>query len=160
MSLPFWVEYLLTVPRKNSSRIGTLVKQVGSEYYFPIVPPATEAFITTDPALAIPPAYGGIFYRLELGDIVPNAFTLTVVTRGGRAFSGRVQGNVIQAGIDYFFVHAPGDNLTVFLTNITPINQMFQMYSQYLRIETEPDYYEVMEILSKFGLYAMPTRLP
>lgn len=145
MSLPYWVEYLLTVPSPDSKRIGNLVSQIGSEYYAPIVPPATEFYFRHNP-LAVG-AYAHIYYKATFGYMVPGAFRLNIVSRGVSNFNGVLQGRHLDDGLDYFFSLSSPDEVTSYITNISPMNQMFHMISQYLRIQREEDYREVFRLL-------------
>lgn len=150
MALSYWIETLLTLPAPYSDEPRALVQQIGVEYLYPIVPPNAEAyFITTPPPVAAARGFSfyiGIFYRIRFGDIVPGTFQITIVASGLTAFSGVATGSNLTEGIDYLYFMTPGTSTTVYITNLTNMNQFFEMISQYLIVSTEEDW----KILKKY----------
>lgn len=147
MGLPYWVEYLLTVKRENSNLPGGLVKHVGAEYNFPLIPPGRSGFFHTDTRTAVPPRYGTIFFRMSFSNVVPNTIELTLDVHGTTAYKGLLTENSINDGINYFIAQTPDTPLTTYITNISPVYQSLYMNSQYLRISTPTDYEEVLKHL-------------
>lgn len=162
MALSYWVETMLTLSSPAGAKNpGRLVKQVGAEYLFPIVPPNTDAsFITTPQQAAVIrglPIYMLILYRIRFGYIVPGAFFLTLVTGGITAYQGTITGYGMEEGIDYLYFMEPDTTTIAYITNLTPLNQRFEMTSQYLIITSERDYTELKNQLEKLNFpYSLP----
>jgi hypothetical protein len=154
--LPYWVEYLLSYNRKGSKEMGNLVSQTGVEYYAPIVPPATNFYFKTKTATMELPFYGLLGYKILFGAVVPGAFRLTLSARGRSAYDGILQGTAVEQGIDYFFCITPPMEASAYVTNLSSVNQMFQMTSQYLRIETQNDYLEALAALEQMRIPISP----
>ena len=162
MALSYWIETMLTLSSPAGAKNpGSLAKQVGVEYLYPIIPPAMDTYFTTTPQEAAAargfPIYMIIPYSIRFGYLIPGAFQLTLVVGGITAYNGTVTGYQLEQGIDYLFFHEPQKQIIVYITNLTALNQMFQMISQYLIISSEGDYVEFKSQLEKLQFpYALP----
>ena len=161
MALPGLIEKLVSLPREVGGEPGTLCSRVGGQYYYPLIPPGMEAWFQTTiegiPAQRGFTAYCIIFFRLTFGYVVPDVFQLTFVTGGTRAYTGILTGYLIEEGIDYLFMLTPEKSMTAYITNISPMNQSFEMVSHYLVISTEKDYEIFKKNLEKLNF---PNLLP
>jgi len=145
MALSYWIETLLSLSNPPGSRTpGTLARQVGVEYLYPLIPPGLSTYFITTPQIAAQvrgfPMYMGIFYRIRFGYMVPGAFRLTLIAGGIVAYDGTLTGYTMEQGIDYLYFMEPQSSTVAYITNITSMNQRFQMISQYLIISSEEDY--------------------
>lgn len=149
------VEKLLTLPRDIGGEPGTLCARVGGQYYYPFIPPGMEAWFQTTiegiPAQRGYTAYCVLFFHLTFGYVVPDVFQLAFVTGGTRAYQGILTGHLIEDGIDYLFMLTPDKSMTAYITNISPMNQYFEMVSHYLIFSTEKDYGIFKKYLEKLN---------
>lgn len=162
MALSYWIETMLTLSSPAGAKNpGRLARQVGVEYLYPLVPPFTETFFTTVPQEAAKlrglPIYMLIMFRLRFGYMVPGAIMLTLISGGLTNFSGTISGYTLEEGADFLIFAEPQTTITAYITNLTPLNQYFEMISQYLIISSENEYKEFKRQLEKMQFpYAMP----
>lgn len=162
MALSYWIEAMLSLSNPAGTNTpGTLARQAGGEYLFPLIPPNFTVYFVTDIQAGIRlralPIYMLVMYRVRFGYMVPGAFQLTLVTAGLTAYNGTLTGHFQEEGIDYLFFLEANSALVAYITNLTPMNQYFQMLSQYLIISSEADYVEFKRQLEKMHFpYALP----
>lgn len=160
--LPFWIERMLSYNQSDTTKEpGKLVKQFGSEYLYPIIPPGYQSTFLITPsnekyAKGIQ-AYALIFYRLRFGYIQSGAFNLTLIPGGSKEYDGTISGYQLENGIDYLFFCTTDTTINWSLTNLTPNNQFFEMTSQYLIVSTKTDWELLKQKLYQEGFpYPIP----
>jgi len=161
MALSYWIETMQTLSSPAGAlQPGTLARQVGVEYLFPIVPPGMAAFWRTSVVGGGTrgfPVYMAVFFRIRFGYMVPGAFQLTLIAGGITAYNGTLTGYTLEEGIDYIYFMEPDTVTTAFITNLTNLNQRYEMISQYLIISSEGDYVEFKRQLEKMQFpYSLP----
>jgi hypothetical protein len=156
------IETLQSLSRPNTKEPRGLVEDVGAEYLFPIVPPLTATlFNTTIGGTTVTGRrstnYAEIFYKIDFGFLVPGVFRLSIFAGGVEAYNGTLQGNILQHGIDYLYFLTPEKSLTVYITNLTNLNQTFEMTSRFLAIANSEDW---AEIKKQIKLLNFPYKFP
>jgi hypothetical protein len=162
MSLPSYIEKILSLTGPNSDEPGAIAQQTATQYLYPIVPPNTTAyFVTALPITSTIAAARGftnlfavINYRMRTGNMPPGVFQLTLIESSGTAFSGTVPGEI---EIDFLNFLTPNKSVIAYITNITDANQRFEMWNEYLIIPTVKHWKWLKESLLKINF---PYKLP
>ena len=139
----------MTLARQGSDQPGTLLSHVGVEFLYPIVPPGLETHLTTNVngvggrgigSTTTFQAYCDIMFRINFGYLIPGAFRMTIVAGGITAYDGTITGTQLEEGIDYLYFLKGNSNVEFYLTNLTNLNQRFEMTSQFLVCTNEEDF--------------------
>ena len=147
--LSFWSETLMTLTRQGSDQPGNLLAHVGVESLFPIVPPGFETHVNSNlhevpiRGIGTPTdvaAYSKIFFRINFGYMIPGAFRMTIVTGGITAYDGTLTGTQLEEGIDLLYFLMGNSSVQFSLTDISSVNQRFEMTSQFLVCYNEEDF--------------------
>ncbi len=136
------IEYLLSIVKPDG---GSLVAQEANQILIPVFPPNTTISYTARP---IPGDYGRIFYGIRFGaSMVPNAFTGYVQLWGTRYVEGTFTSTVLDTEIQGFVWVTQAQPSFVYLTNVTGLNQLFELLNLSIRVTSEEDYDTVIEAL-------------
>lgn len=163
-AISHYIEFLQTLTRPGSDDPGALCSDIGVEYLYPIIPPFFSTYFASTIASTIAArnftAYATVFYRIKFGYIVPGAFNLNIRSGGVSNYSGTITGYALEDGIDCLFFMTPEKFNTFYITNLTPLNQHFEMVSRYLLIQSEADWKLVKKYLKMANFpYKLPEEL-
>lgn len=147
------VEYLLSRVDPGG---GRPFPQEGTQLLIPIFPPNTtlslEGYPTGD--------YAHIIYGVGFGsNMVPDAFTGYVQIWGGRYVSGTFTTRVLGSEIQGFVWTTMYQPLVFYITNVSGLNQVFELVYTYIRITSEENYFAVLEELRHLGTSAKSEQL-
>lgn len=143
------IEYLLTLQRPGG---GRLVIPEASQILIPIFPPNTSLTLSVHP-------YGSDYSLIKFGlgfgpNMVPNTFQGYVQTWGSREIQGTLTAEVLNTELQGFVLITQSEPSVLSVTNISGLNQVFEIDSVNLRISTEDDYKLVLEALARLGTSA------
>ena len=147
------VEYLLS--RVDPSG-GRPYPQEATQLLIPIFPPNITLSLSGYPT----GDYAHIIYGVGLGsNMVPNAFTGYVQIWGGRYMQGTFTTRVLDTEIQGFVWTTMFQPLVFYITNISGLNQVFELVYTYVRITSEEDYFNVLEELRHLSASAKTEQL-
>lgn len=156
MSLPYWVEELLTMSAPNTNLPSTLCYHTGVEYLYPMIPPNLSTYFITAPTQTARvrgiQIYGFIHFRMTPGFIMPDVFRLTAVTRGITAYDGTLTGYHLALGFDDLIFVSEDSQLVTYITNMSPMNQYFEMISEYLVVPSEENWKMMLDYMRRIHL--------
>lgn len=146
MSLPVWVEFLLTVRRPGG---GSLVHQGASQIVLKLVPPGLELTYSTFP---LGSDFCDLVYRLQIDPtVVPGAFYSWGAYHGSRISGGIVTADLIGSPLDSFVFISHSEPAQAYLRNQSRLAQNWSASTFYLAIANEDDFLLVQSSLSEIG---------
>lgn len=146
MSLPFAIEYLLTLERPGK---GRLVYVGYTQIVVPIFPPNTSIILTTTPWGN---DFGFIPYYAGFGPtMVPDAFNVQIQQYGTANYRAAITAWTATGlyQIEGFLLVTQAEPTITTITNISALNQYYEGFSFYLRISSEEDWGLVQEALAQ-----------
>ncbi|MDO9579925.1 MAG: hypothetical protein Q7J06_05085 [Bacteroidales bacterium] len=154
MSLPYVIEYLLTLERPGG---GRLVNAGAGELIIPAFPPNTTITFKTVP---IEGDYMYISHRCGFGRaMIPEAFFVRVSQWGNMTYEGIVGSWLLNNCLDLFVSTTRSEPAQTQIQNLTGLNQYYEGLTFFLRIQTEDDYNLVMKALARMGTSARSEQL-
>lgn len=143
------IEYIASLRNPGG---GPLVRIEGSQLRVAAFPPFTTLTTTLTPLAS---DYAMICYRTILGnEIVPGAFSGTLLFASGVIYSGVITQEPIRNGFQVFFVITKVTPLTYTITNLTGLFHYFEAIGKYLLVSTKDDMefiYKVLQELTTTG---------
>lgn len=136
------IEHLFSLMTPDGER---LVTQGATQIIIPAFPPNTTWSFSAGP---LGSDYGQIVYGVRLGvDMVPNAFTGYIQMFGTRIIEGIHTATVLATEVQGFAWVTQSQEAVGYLTNVSGLNQLLEIYFASLRIANEADYHAVIEEL-------------
>jgi len=113
-----------------------------------IIPGNTRVALTVTPPARI---YALYVFRAMLDEaVVPDTLTLTMVNRGVLAYTGVLRASTRGTYLDFFMAVTHANPVLYEIENISPLNQWFILYTQYLTVATEADFNNLKERLAQY----------
>lgn len=142
--LPRLVEYLLSVRRKDGSRI------VGAEAVqitVPVAPPGIPIHYTITPNTGV---YANIGYLSQPdSSMIPNTWAFSLEQSGVFLFSGIIDSAVLQSAWPTWIWVTHQQPVFATITNVSGLYQRWRFNSYYLLIPSEESYHDVIRALER-----------
>lgn len=146
MGLPRIVEYLESV---RTPGYGSLVEHENTQLIVPSFPPG----ITLTAQIKPPQGRWGMFcFHISFGTMmIPNVFQGAVQHGGKNHYTGVISGSLLNQGLDIFILVTEGNPLVYQETNVSALNQYFEIDGHFLTISDEDDYLRALDRMDKLG---------
>lgn len=136
------IDYLSSVRRPSG---GRLLGQEATQILVPIVPPNTLITISAGP---IAGDYGQIVYGAKFGpNMVPDAFTGFLQISGTRPITGTFTVATLNTEFYGFNWVTSAEPTLIYLRNVSRLNQFLEVDYLSLRISSEDDFKETIDLL-------------
>lgn len=137
------IEKLLSTLRPGG---GPLFVQEEAQILVPVFPPNMSAKFESRP---IGGDFAQIIFAVMFGsNMVPDAFEGYVELWGTRQYSGVFTASVLALEFQGFAWVTQANPALIYITNVTGLNQIFELIWTSVRITTEDDYNVVIDILN------------
>jgi len=141
---PEIINYLLTIryPDSDPRRLQPVCYMGAYQLLIPLFMPGQTVNLVARPLHGV---YAWIMYCGRLGsEMVPNVFTLSGSQYGNFTYSGICTQRWINDSHEFFVLVTDQEPSYASMTNISPLAQMYEGYSEYVAVPTPAD----MEIIS------------
>lgn len=148
------IERLLATQREGG---GTLVQNDAVQILVPVFPPGQLLSFSAGP---IDGDYAQIVWGIKFGiDMVPNAFEGFLQMWGHRALSGTFTSVILNTEFQGLQWVTTAEPAYVYVTNVSPLNQIFELGYMNLRIASEEDLRLVREEIEHIATSAKSEQL-
>lgn len=148
------IEYLAALSRPGG---GRLCSHEAIQVLIPIFPPNTTLPVSFGP---LGGDYGQILYGARLGpNMVPNAFEGFLQIWGTRQISGTFTSGVLNTEIQGFNWVTKAEPVNVYISNVSGLNQVFELEYVSLRITSEDDLSLVVDHINHMATSARSEEL-
>ena len=146
MSLPYAIEYLLTLRRPGG---GRLVAQAAFQIMVPILPPHQVVTVNVSPATG---EFAHFYYKMGFDlAMIPNSTFATIQQYGVKWVDAVISQDWMLHAADIFVPVTHAEPTFFQLTNMTDLNQYASGTIAYLIIKNEEDYENAYAALARMG---------
>jgi len=140
------IEYLIAAQRPGG---GHLVKFGGQSVQVPVFPAGLSVSATYAPDDT---AYAIILYYQRFSPVlVPNAFEIATSHSGMQVSVGALDSTMISEGHNLWIVSTHPESLLATWTNVSGINQFFEIEHAFIIVESREDMHIVDDIIRDWG---------
>lgn len=151
MGLPTIIEHILSLRRQGG---GRLAYNRTSQQIVATFPPATALVPNLVYQIAIPANdYVNILYKFQFGQAMnAGAFIINIHEQANSIFVGTITMTIRDEPLDCYVPIFKNSPAQIEVTNLSGINQYYELNSSYIGIATEEDWNFVLQDLKERGL--------
>ncbi len=143
------VNYLLATRAVGDPK-SQLCRFAGIQTTIPVWPPGMNFVWQITPDFN---SYAAIYYYSRFSpDIVAGVFDLDIYNRGVSIQAGQVGELQKAEGINYWIEVTVSHPLISDFTNLSPLNQFWDSFDNYILISSEAEYLRVLNIIQEYGM--------
>ena len=147
--LPEIINYLLTLtyPDSDPTRLQPVCYMGANQFIIPLFPPGQTLSFVGRPLHGV---YAWITYSIKLSsEIVPNAFSVSVMQYGSIPYSGIATQQVLDHPYYHFVLVTAQEPYSTSMTNLSPLVQRYEVYGEYVVVPTSADMLIISDALRR-----------